>query len=273
MKVKSALKKSFIKRTQAIELILKKPAAKFKMEDFHQLRVEIKKIKAQFNLLNYCTSDFERKKYLKSYNSIFKQAGKVRELQLEEEALKKYALYQGLKRYITNLKIIGKEEKKIFFLNIDKKLFSKFIKTNKKVSAFIKEVKKKNVNRFMNKKRKKIQMLLNIKHLKLSQVHKLRKLVKEYYHDWQSLNLPGQQKMMNEVDDFQDLLGKWHDRIIIKEHLKKAMKDMDKIAPFETRQLNEIITKLSSECNELFRKINTGIHKKKALQSFISASF
>ena len=47
MKVGSELKKTFKKRTETIDSLLEKPVWGFSLEDFHQVRTEIKKIIAK----------------------------------------------------------------------------------------------------------------------------------------------------------------------------------------------------------------------------------
>lgn len=273
MKVQSALKKYFKRRTDAIVVLLEKPVQKFTVENFHQLRVEIKKLNSLFKLINFCSKTFEKKKHFKTYKSIFKQAGKIRELQLEEAALKKYAIYHGLKSYMNYFKKNCLKEKKIFFLMINKNLITKIKKTNNDVLPFFIKIKRNDAINYMDKKRRKIEVLFNKKQLKIEQVHKLRKLVKEFYCVWKSLNLPKQNKVLKEADAFQNILGKWHDRVIIKDHLKEAMEEMAVMGSVETKQLKKVTTKLSSDCKVLFRKINIAIHKKRALQNLISTTF
>ncbi len=273
MNIKTALKRDFIKRTVALDSLLKKPVKKFTVENFHQLRVEIKKINALLKLLNFCAKDFKRKKHFKTIKSVFKQAGKVRELQLEEAALKNYAVYQGLKSYMKNLKRMRKKEKKVFFSMVNNKLTSELKKYNKAVLPFILKVNEKDTISFLNKKRSKIEMLFNEKDLKLEQVHELRKLIKEYYHDWKSLNLPEPGELLKLADAFQDLLGKWHDSIIIKDHLNEAINDIKKMKPEETGQLKRIKKWLTADCDLMLKKINTAIHVKGALQNLFRGHY
>ena len=84
MKTAAALQKYYKSRINSLEKILGKPDKIVTPEDFHKLRVEIKKLRAVLTLVNWSEKNFKRKKFLKSYKKLFKQAGKVRDLQLEE---------------------------------------------------------------------------------------------------------------------------------------------------------------------------------------------
>ena len=49
------------KQEEALTFLLVKPSAKFTSNDFHQLRLEIKKLNAFLDLVNFCSNDFNRK--------------------------------------------------------------------------------------------------------------------------------------------------------------------------------------------------------------------
>ncbi len=64
--------------------LLKKSPVKFDDEDYHKLRVEIKKLKALAGFIEFSNKKFSKKKTLKPFKKVYKQAGKIRELQLED---------------------------------------------------------------------------------------------------------------------------------------------------------------------------------------------
>src|SRR5258708_6187319 len=97
MKTEKALKNYFARRRKAITSLLRKPARKIVAQNFHQLRIEIKKLNAFYALINYRSKEFKKKKTFKPLKQIFKQAGKVREIQLEQALLKKYNFHSSLK--------------------------------------------------------------------------------------------------------------------------------------------------------------------------------
>src|ERR1043166_9475588 len=95
-----AQKKYFKKRERSMLSLLKKTEKTFTVEDFHQLRVEIKKLKALFKLAGFCLNDFDRKKIFRPLKQLFRQAGKVRETQLEEAIIKKHAIRRLPQKYL-----------------------------------------------------------------------------------------------------------------------------------------------------------------------------
>lgn len=267
MKVRSELKNNLIARTNAIDALLEKPVQKFTVEDFHKLRVEIKKLKAQFKLVIFCSKKIGWKKHFQPFQSVFQQAGKVRELQVEAASLKKYAIYKGLKTYIENLKKARQKEMFVFLLLINKDLKSRLKKSKKMVLSLIETISKKDAEKYLNKKRKQIGSLISGKQLKIKNAHELRKQIKELYYNIKSLNFPNQIKLLKETERFQNMLGKWHDCEVIKQHLNEAMEDKTAMGPSEIKQIKRIKVKLSSDCKILFKKINTAIYKERTLQN------
>ena len=87
-----SLKKYLGKRERAIAALLKEDVRSCDPLAVHAIRVEIKKMSAFFHLMNYAVREFKRKKTFKPLKVIFRQAGKLRELQVEEAMLKKYAI-------------------------------------------------------------------------------------------------------------------------------------------------------------------------------------
>jgi CHAD domain-containing protein len=82
------LEKYLLKRVTVISGFLEIPKESFTTETIHDLRVEIKKLHALFELLEHCHDNFKMKRLFKPFRHLFRQTGKVREIQVEEELLK-----------------------------------------------------------------------------------------------------------------------------------------------------------------------------------------
>ncbi|MCE9539804.1 MAG: CHAD domain-containing protein [Bacteroidetes bacterium] len=270
MKVRAELKKKLKKRSHTIDFLLGKPVWEFTLEDFHKLRTEIKKLKALYKLVHFCSKKMEWKKEFKPFRSIFKQAGKVRELHVEEASLKKYVLYKGLKKHLQNLKKARLEEKRIFFLLINANLRNRLKKSNNKVFTLIKIIDKNDPQLYLNKKRKEIKNLILGKQLKIERAHELRKLIKEFHYTIKNLNFSKQIKLVEETEPLQNLLGKWHDCEVIKQHLNEAIVDKVAMGTSELKQIKRVKIKLSADCEILFKKINTAVYKERVLKSLTS---
>ena len=245
-------------REDAINFILKKSTRAYTPITFHKLRVEIKKLNAFFELIHFCSKDFKRKKIFKPLKLIFRQAGKVRELQVEEVILRKYFLNNLLKDYKDSLQKLRLKEQEDFFLIANKRFVARITKTHREILPFLTKTDKKKVNSYMEKKRKEIEKLLSQNTLQRAQVHALRKRLKKFHYSLESLNLKKENRPLPKKDVLPDLLGKWHDFQVIIRHLKKAM-DTYKINPKEIGQLEKIKAKFSSDGELLFNKINVTI--------------
>ncbi|HSF89499.1 MAG TPA: hypothetical protein VLA46_08790, partial [Saprospiraceae bacterium] len=87
MKTTAKLRKYYLSQIDSIEAILRKPGHAFTPEDFHMLRLSIKKIKAVLSFLSYYNSDFNKEKYYKPFKILFSHAGEVREIQIQQSQL------------------------------------------------------------------------------------------------------------------------------------------------------------------------------------------
>ena len=134
------LVKYFNKRSAAIDSILRRPRHKYTPEIFHELRVEIKKLNALFDLINFCATDFKRKKSFAPFKLLFQQAGKIRALQVEEEILHKHLADDSPSNYRNNILEIRLKEEQLFFPIINKELTSTLKKTYHHIVPFIEKV-------------------------------------------------------------------------------------------------------------------------------------
>lgn len=262
--MKTALKKYSQKRVKAITALLQKPARTYTVATFHGLRVEIKKLSALFELVNDCSKDFKRKKTFKPFKSIFRQAGKVRELQLVEAMLKKYNFQSSLKVYLHDLEQLRLKEQKIFFSIINEKFAAQVKNTCKDLAPFLKKTDKKEVKEYMEKKKKEIETLLDQTTLKAEQVHEVRKRLKQFYYNRKSLAILKQNKQSTETDALPELLGKWHDGQVIMRYLSKAI-DANGINPKQASRLKIIKAKLSSDGELLLENIYAALPASKVV--------
>ena len=253
-----ALKKYLKKRENAINLILEKRQQFYTADTFHELRVEIKKLNALFHLIDYCSKEFKAKKTFKPFKLIFRQAGKIRELQIEEAILKKHFSFNTVKEYRNHLKKLRIKEQEYFFSITNNNFIKGLKKKYRIIIPLLTKANKKKTANYMSIKKAKIKKLLHQKALKTKQVHALRKRLKEYQYNQKSLNLEPPKNPISNKDVLPELLGKWHDYQVIIRHLKKAI-DSGEINPKESSQLKNIKAALISKREKLFNKINTSL--------------
>jgi hypothetical protein len=248
------LEKYFKNRETTINLLLERPRNKYTQGTYHTLRVEIKKLNALFDLLDYCLNDFKRKKTFKPFKLIFQQAGKIRELELEEAMLKKYLQNNSLLNFRNKVKRQRLKEQEKFFTMLDDKLILKLKREYHKVTPLLKLVDKKKADRYLWKKRSNIRKLLSLTTLKTSQVHELRKRLKMFIFNEKSLTLTMKVKPDFTKDVLPKLLGKWHDCQVLIRQIVSAM-NSGGINSNEKRLLEKIKTKISSERDIFYNKI------------------
>ncbi|MDQ3142717.1 MAG: CHAD domain-containing protein [Bacteroidota bacterium] len=247
------------KREKSTHSILGQPKQTFTPATFHKLRVEIKKLNAFFSLLNFCATDFKRKKSFKPFKRLFRQAGKVREIHVEEDMLKKNFNNTVLNEYKSSLKELRLQEQEIFFSMVNKKYALKLKKAFNKLHPFLMSADKKNVTNYMEKKRMQILKFFNNK-LQPDQLHDLRIRLKEYYYNRESLDLSVTDETIQKKDILPDLLGEWHDCHVIIKHHQKAM-DTGEINGKELNQLKKIKAKFTSDSKVLLNKISLALPK------------
>lgn len=249
-----ALKKYLKRRKSALNFLLQKKHESFTPDTFHSIRVEIKKVNALVNLAKFCSRKFKQKKTFKPFKIIFRQAGKVRELQLEEALLQEHYGRNFAIEYRNNLKQNITEDTKTFFLIITPYFIKKLQKKFKKIKSSIYKISKKRINQLSKKKRNQIKKLLRQNVLKKKQIHTLRKKLQEYQYNIKSLNRTKKKKHLAIKRKLPELLGEWHDYSKVVQHLKKAINSQE-INQEERKQLQNSMAAFSRKSRILFSKI------------------
>jgi CHAD domain-containing protein len=245
----------FKTRESALNLILEKAPDSYTVETFHELRVEIKKLKALFELITFCSKKFKSRKTFKPFRTIFKEAGKIRELQLEQTVLEEQPNFHLLKKYPNRLKKQEIKKIKNFFSIANKRLIKKLKGKYHKIIYLIIKIRKKKVNRYRNKTRKEIKKLIRRNTFKKIQIHNFRKRLKVYEYNEKIGNPNQQNKLIPDKNRLSAMLGEWHDYEVIIIHLKKTI-SFYKTNSNERKLLKSIKAAVTSKEELLFNKIN-----------------
>lgn len=261
MKASKSYLKFFKKITKTINSLLSKPVQEYANEDYHRLRVEIKKLNALLNCLQFCSKKFKRKKYFKPFQKIFRQAGKIRELQLQESMLKKKPEH-SIEHYLSSLEKRIRRGQKKFASQVHKKSRKKIKKSFRKIEPFLTKMNDRKVAEFMQNERKKIKRLMQQKSLATEDIHEIRKCLKVDYYNRKIHPLP-EPNVLNEEDQFLELLGNWHDCRILNDQLEQLI-IKEEIYPTELNALLQIHADVSLDADVLFKEINLWIEKNKA---------
>ncbi|MFV8342136.1 CHAD domain-containing protein [Flavobacterium sp. XS2P39] len=251
-----ALKKYLKKRECTINCLLETPQQYYTPETIHTLRVEIKRLNALFNLANYCSKGFKKKKNFKPFKRIFRQAGKVRELQIEQSLLEEYFALDLLPDYKEHLEKLLTGELDFFFIIKSNNLPQILNKKYQKIGPLLTATSTKKATRYVAKKRTEIKKLTAKNPLKDKHLHPLRKQFKEYQYSHNSINYEPQNKPTSSKEILPELLGEWHDHQIIIKHLKEVI-ESGEINSNESDQLEIIKASFIFKNELLFHKIET----------------
>ena len=189
----------------------------------HRLRVSIKKIKAFFHLLEYVNHDFDAAKSFHFYKKIFKQAGKMRELQVQVQLLTN--LDKELKTSLLERQseVIEKEKKEY-------RSFKKYCRKakpgfNDKVNKQVLYAIEKDFSVVRAQEYLLVQLNQITKHMRqykqnYNDLHKIRILLKDYLYNIVMVNdcvLNNKiiAKHISEINVLQNLIGKWHDEVAL----------------------------------------------------------
>jgi CHAD domain-containing protein len=243
------------KQGKAINHYLVKSPDTFTSIDFHQLRLGIKKLNAFLDLVAFCSKDFNRKKILKPFTEIFRKAGKIRELQIEQLTIRKHNTKGFLKEYSTKLKLEISTEKSGFFILVNK-LYPKIRKKQEELITYPIEINTKNCKEYFRKKSVNIEKIISKRRLKRKKLHQLRKQLKTFNYNLKALFSENKATKTPLKSGLTSLLGKWHDCEVLLQHLKKGIVK-ENLNYHEIQELKNLKTAVVSKRKQLLDKINT----------------
>jgi len=224
MQTGNSIQDYFKKRSSAISELLKKPPGRFSAEDYHRLRVEIKKVRAVMTMPCDGVKKEKLKKLLKPARKLFKQAGKVRTVQLETSILKKYDPRHKLKLFLHQRQLQELKLKKEFSRVHHRKKDG----LKKSLEIFLcktKKIKKEDALAFLDREKKEITGIARYKKLEPAHVHELRKRIKKLYYNIKSLGMNKKGLGIKNGNRLLDVIGKWHDCELMSAHLAKDIKE------------------------------------------------
>ena len=241
------------KREKAIGELLKSKKKKHEPENFHQLRLEIKKTRAALTLLSSCASSIDFKKKMSPYRSLFKQAGKIRELQLHKTYLHKHSGPEDMPVYNRALEKQTSEEIKRFAALKKQKEIRSIALNSETLRLSPLNINENTLENTLEQEQENIVKLLAKAKLKVPQVHDLRKRIKSFH--FLSTLIPLKTKKLKGLDEFQELLGKWHDYEVFGEELQKADK-LQSIPIEEKKKIRKLKPRVFQKREVLFKKID-----------------
>ncbi|MBK7302626.1 MAG: CHAD domain-containing protein [Saprospiraceae bacterium] len=259
------IKKYLDKHSSAIGLLFSKAQKTNTQTYYHQLRIEIKKLRALIDLIGHFDKKFKPNKALKPFHKIFESAGKIRELQLEESQMKKHYSATTFTAY----KLILKEQKvkhhEAFSELIKGSLIEKQKKTINELKKSIKKIDEQKVEKYLHKKSQQINKLTALGVEDIADLHKLRKLIKTYSYNLKLIDQTDKEPILPLYSNLPELIGQWHDTQTMLKHLNKIIK-VYQISKRELNQLNKVMDQISTRSKELNEQIKSSIQKLKPPQ-------
>ena len=185
-------------------------------ETLHQIRVDIKKIKAVIEAINGCVKGFKAHKNFIPFRSIFRRAGAIREPEVLARLLLQYKV-EGItpeQKPVEQL-AVAFHSNISHFLNVVEK-------GKKNLKAFSKQVNRDDLKGYLASKKKKVKSQLYPRP-KMATMHKVRKSVKEIIY----LSEVGGKLKRKEAkfnNKMQDIIGRLHDKQVLLDLFKNNSK-------------------------------------------------
>jgi CHAD domain-containing protein len=196
-------------------------------ETIHKLRVDFKKIHFLFLFINYFNHNKNIQHLYKPYRKIFKSSGVVRELHLKRKLLEEF---DETGESIAEQNKLHKKEKKIskkFFNSINSHL-KEIRAIHEKSLIIFEKFPVFNETDFLNNLSSQVKeqfTKINPAHL-----HESRKTLKAVIYSKQLFpHAAVFRKVLNAkvADDLQDLIGSWHDKIVLFDWMNENLKSRD----------------------------------------------
>lgn len=214
-------------------------------EILHNIRVELKKIKALFHLINFCSKKFNVSKEYRSLREIFREAGKIREM----EVLNKLFLEYQIKPVNEEIKS-GKQ-------NLLVSNFRKNISRYKRMTAAIpnsidkhsEKVNSSCLKKYSEVKKEKLNKQI-FPILIIAELHNIRKIIKEIIYIT-GISRWSRKKLDPFYEDIQNLIGSLHDKQMLLKLLEEQFPGSH----------GESIIRLKSKCKTDIKNIILMISK------------
>jgi CHAD domain-containing protein len=238
----------------------------FGLDDIHDFRVEIKKLKGFLRLLQRDLDKPEKLKFPKFLNKIYKSLGSVRELQLQEKKLEKAISSETilLLNTFSNLheqtESVREKAKEL----LDYK--DSWNKAENRIKKFIpEELTADSVESYLRFKVRQLKKILYMKRISITRLHGMRKILKDlqYNHPyWKDARLAEGASLpsVDEIHDTGSLIGDLHDiyasTIILESSIKNRSIDED-----ERKRLTQIRASWKRDRDMLRKTIDEVLNK------------
>jgi CHAD domain-containing protein len=196
-----SLNKYANRRLTRLEKLLRSFSKQNEFKSFHDIRLEIKKIKMLLSLIQFNNKNFKSHKYYIPFRTIFRLAGKLREAGLHADLLARYTRIHT-PFYRSPGREFGKFKKSIpDFLKLIKKNKREIINEVSQVKFWIYQT-------YLQRKKAALNKRIN-KGYTEEELHKIRKQIKELIY---LMNISKQEISEPSLIEIAEKIGNWHDK-------------------------------------------------------------
>ncbi len=232
MTSKNRLIKNLKIHFQLVETILQQKHQDFKPESIHELRIEFKKVNLILSIVKSSGYRLKKQKQINHLMQLFKQAGKIRELQLVILQLNFWKEKYSISKPISILKAELKMAKLAFielnkisikYKNIEHSIISSLEKY-KQLHTFLPKMKSK-INDAFEKMNTMLLNKIEQQNRKKIELHKLRINIKKMVNYLKFSTEDIVNKQLDDLEMLNNQLGEWHDFVVLKSYALRFIKN------------------------------------------------
>ncbi len=218
----------FSKRTNALKRHINDAEQYYGVEAIHDLRVEIKRIRALYNLIHAVAPSFNAEQHIEKSRKLFKKAGMLRDVDIQQNIIREGHKTYDLSEYLNYLKkqelVLRPEFSTACHSFRTQSLKSSHDAVMKTIAKLSHEQLQTKIEKYADTVLKKIKALLLRKTKRSQSLHDIRKLTKvaRYTLDVWKLGMGSSlpvEKTLKELKSAANALGEWRDIGIARESL------------------------------------------------------
>jgi hypothetical protein len=232
-------------------MILRLPSKFLAPDKVHDLRVEIKRIEAFFHLLKWSSSRFAKAKYFKPFKLLFRNAGKLRSVQIDFDLINRHFINDNDVNYLHHLHESKIKRHKELHKLIKKGIRKDLRKDKKEIIRLVKKVSIHTLQSYFKKQEDYLSSLLQKNIFREERLHFIRKKLKRYYLNAKSMKAFN---ISHHWDTLLEQLGEWHDHQVMVYQLMKAIQS-GQLNSTEIKHLKQLKLTIQLKKNELFEHI------------------
>ena len=244
------------KRELRIRKLLQKPPNRFGPEDFHRLRLEMKKMDSLFHLAGFVSNEFDRRKIYIPIRTAFSLAGKVRDWQLCEKWLSDLRNKPEANLLLKKVRRNKIEARRAFFQELKSVSSARLLKSVQAARKPLRAINSKEINSYLAHIQNRVRKLLKEKKEMQPDLHEIRKWLKISGYLRKCIPQKESLQVPEYMDLPVDLIGDWHDLQASANRIEQLLKTSD--YPEKRKSgIRRLVTALRKKEHILLKKLMT----------------